>query len=444
MDQLVKLKQGALLLGDAALFYISLLLTLLVRYQGFDRAIIDLHFWPFTVILAAWLLIFYITGFYELRGLKNDPVFIRTFAGVLAINGILAIVAFYLVPLFGITPKTNLFIFLIIYSLALFIWRTTFNNILSVGRPANKILLVGYTQAAEELVKKINDNPQLGYEIKFWMKEGLQDKEFEHISQIILANGINMIVVPAHIKKNSRAAKLIYKNLLLGIEVVNLADLYEQIFLKVPITELEEVWFLENIAKQNKIYEFFKRPFELMAAAVLFIVFLPFMALIYFLNWLTSRGPVIYSQKRVGKSGVEFTIYKFRTMVADAEKDGPKWAGAKDKRSTPFGKLLRRTHLDELPQLINIFKGHLALVGPRPERPEFVTDLKKEVPFYELRHLVKPGITGWAQINYRYGASVEDAYEKLQYDLYYLKNRSLVLDIIILIKTLRYFFVTLR
>jgi lipopolysaccharide/colanic/teichoic acid biosynthesis glycosyltransferase len=168
------------------------------------------------------------------------------------------------------------------------------------------------------------------------------------------------------------------------------------------------------------------------------------MALISVLTGLTSKGPVIYKQDRVGQGGKVFTIFKFRTMIPDAEKNGPQWAAVQDKRSTPLGKLLRRTHLDELPQLINIFGGESSLVGPRPERPEFVEQLKKEVPFYDLRHLVRTGITGWAQINYRYGASVDDTYEKVQYDLYYLKNRSLVLDIIILIKTLRLFFITLR
>jgi len=443
MDPIVRLKQLTLILGDALLFYAALLLTLFIRYQRFDLKLVYLHFWPFTFILGVWFLIFYIAGLYELRSLKNDPIFLRTLTSVLVFVTALSILLFYLIPLLGIAPKTNLLIFAILYSLALFVWRTTFNNLLSAGRPTTKILLVGYTQAAEELADKINANPQLGYEVKFWMKEGLQDKEFNHIAQIIVANQINMIVVPAHIKKNSKAAKLIYKNLLLGVEVLDLASLYEQIFLKVPLAELEEVWFLENIAKQHKVYEFFKRPVEIVLALFLIIIFSPFMILISLLTGLTSRGPVIYSQKRWGRNEKEFMIYKFRTMVADAEQSGPQWATPKDTRLTPLGGLLRRTHLDEVPQLFNILKGELSLVGPRPERPEFIEQLKQEVPFYELRHLARPGITGWAQINYRYGASIEDTYEKLQYDLYYLKNRSIVLDVIIVIKTLRLFFVTL-
>ncbi len=401
---------------------------------------------PFTVIFGFWLIIFYIVGLYDPKNLKNTPDFFKIFFSSLTVCGTLAIILFYLIPAFGITPKTNLFILLIFFSLALYIWRITYNNFLTAGRPINKILLVGYNKTTEELVNQIANNPQFGYEVKFWMKEGLQDKEFEHLSQIILANEINLIVVPAHIKKSSKAARLIYKNLVLGIEVVDLAELYEKVFLKVPLAELEEVWFLENLAKSHKIYEFFKRPIERILAILLGILFLPLIGAVGLLTGLTSRGPIIYKQKRVGRGESEFTIYKFRTMVVDAEKNGPQFATpvGKDKRSTPLGALLRRTHLDELPQLLNILKGELSLVGPRPERPEFVIRLKKEVPFYELRHVVRPGITGWAQINYRYGASAEDTFEKLQYDLYYLKNRSLILDVIILIKTLKLFFVMLK
>lgn len=443
MDWLVKIKQNILLLGDIIVFYFSLSLALFIRYgANFDK-FIPLHFWPFTLIFILWILIFYIFGLYDLRLLKNDPEFLKKFAVLVIVNAALAILLFYLLPLV-ITPRANLFIFLIINTLALYIWRSTFNNFLSAGRPTNQILLIGHNRTAEELVDHLTNHPQLGYEVKFWMKEGLQDKEFEHLSQIILANNINLIVVPAHIKKNAKNARLIYRNLVSGLEIIDLAELYEQIFLKVPLAELEEVWFLENLAKSHKLYEFLKRPIEILLSIFLMFFFLPFAALITFLIAVTSKGPIILKQSRIGKAEKEFILYKFRTMIADAEKNGPQWATPKDKRSTPFGALLRRTHLDELPQLINVFKGDSSLIGPRPERPEFVKQLKKEVSFYELRHLVRPGITGWAQIHYRYGASVEDAYEKLQYDIYYLKNRGLILDLMIILKTLRLFFINLK
>jgi lipopolysaccharide/colanic/teichoic acid biosynthesis glycosyltransferase len=156
---------------------------------------------------------------------------------------------------------------------------------------------------------------------------------------------------------------------------------------------------------------------------------------------ITSDGAAIFKQKRVGKNGSEFTIYKFRTMKIDAEKNGPQWANYfNDSRATKIGKFLRTTHLDELPQLVNIIKGELSFIGPRPERPEFVESLKKEIPYYELRHLTRPGVTGWAQINFRYGATVKEAYEKTQFDIYYIKNNSPFLDLSILLKTIKFLF----
>lgn len=441
MDPVTKMKHFALILGDVLALYLSLALTLFIRYGRPTEEIIQFHFWPFTIIFAAWLIVFYIAGLYDLRWLKNDVAFARQFGAALAVAAIVAAILFYLfIPTFIITPRANLFIFLAIFGLISFSWRSFYNNLLNAGAPANKILLIGYNRTAEELANQIAQNPQLGYEIKFWMKEGLQDKELEHLSQIILANKINMIVVPAHIKKNSKAARLIYNNLVLGIEVFDLADLYEIVFQKVPLAELEEVWFLENLARQHKVYEFFKRPVEILLAIIIAALTLPLMLLITLFIKIVSPGPAVYKQERTGKNDSIFTIYKFRTMRLDAEKDGPQWAQKSDKRVIPLGNFLRKGHLDELPQLINILRGDLSLVGPRPERPEFIKQLRQDIPYYDLRHLIRPGITGWAQINYRYGASLEDAYEKLQYDIYYLKNRSIVLDILIVLKTIRLLF----
>lgn len=440
MSWTVKLKLIALLAGDFAILYASLFLTLFIRYGRISGELWETHFGPFTVVFAIWLVAFYIGGLYDLGALKNNLRFAGQFVSLVLINGVVATLLFYFVPLFGITPRANLFIALVVFGLAGYFWRTLYNNLLSAGAPTNRLLLVGYNKTVEEVVNHIQQNPQLGYVVSFWMKEGLQDKEFEHLAQIILDNRINVIVIPAHIKKSSKAARLIYKNLVLGIEVLDLATLYENIFQKLPLAELEEVWFLENIAKSHKVYEFFKKPIEIFLAVALLIVLSPLFAVLGLLVALTSAGPVVYSQKRVGEREKDFTIYKFRTMRADAEKEGPQWAAPKDKRTTPIGWFLRRIHLDELPQLLNIIRGELSFVGPRPERPEFIGRLKKDVPYFELRLLVRPGITGWAQINYKYGASVEDAYEKLQYDMYYLKNRSLALDFLILLRTVKYVF----
>lgn len=444
MTPFMRLKQGVLLAGDALLFYVSLGLTLVIRYRVLSEEVVALHLFPFTIVFVTWFFIIYITGLYDIRELKNNQEFARKIASALVTAALVSIVLFYLVPAFGITPKTNLIIFFGLFGLASYVWRTSFNTLLAAGRPANRILLVGYNKTAEELVERLTKSPQLGYEVAFWMKEGLQDKEFEHLSQIIIANNINMIVVPAHLKKEAEAARLIYKNLVLGIEVIDLATLYEKVFVKVPVAELEEVWFLDNLAKSHRAYDSIKGPLERLIAIPLILLFLPVGIVAALVVWLTSRGPVIFAQKRIGQYGKMFTIYKFRTMRQDAERHGPQWANFHDARATAIGRILRKTHIDELPQLINLLKGDVSLVGPRPERPEFVEKLREDIPFYELRHLVRPGITGWSQINYKYGASTEDAYEKLQYELFYMKHRSFILDLAILIRTIKYFFVTLR
>ena len=180
-------------------------------------------------------------------------------------------------------------------------------------------------------------------------------------------------------------------------------------------------------------------PLEILFALVLIIFLSPLALLIIILIKLTSKGSAFFSQKRLGKNNIEFTIWKFRTMHSDAEKDGPRWANYQDDdRTTRIGGILRKSHLDELPQLYNILRGELSFVGPRPERPEFIVKLQKELPYYDLRHLTKPGITGWAQINYRYAASSMDAYQKLQYDIYYIKNNSPLLDFLIILKTIKF------
>ncbi len=440
MNNLSRIKQVSLMVGDIATLYIALTLTLWLRYGDlFYANLINTHIDPFTILFMAWIVVFYIAGLYDLKFLKNGLEFEKAYWYALVANIVTAALFFYLIPYFGITPKTNLLIFFFIFGGINYFWRQIYNFILLKTGAANRVLMVGSNKTAQEAVEHIQNNPQLGYQISYWMKEGLEDKEFNHLAQIILSHNINTVVIPAHLKKDSRSAKLIYKILVLGIEVTELSRLYEIIFHKIPLAELEEVWFLENLVNKHKVYELVNGPMEIIAALILGILLFPLGILIAILIKLTSPGPVIFKQTRIGKNEREFTIYKFRTMSVDAEKDGPQWANyQQDERATWIGKILRRSHLDELPQLWNILKGELSFVGPRPERPEFVVKLRKELPYYDLRHLTKPGISGWAQINYRYAASAEDAYQKLQYDIYYLKNNSPLLDFLIIIKTIKF------
>lgn len=224
-----------------------------------------------------------------------------------------------------------------------------------------------------------------------------------------------------------------------GQSVQDLSKFYESTWRKVPIYYLEHDWFVLSEGfglVHNPVGLRVKRLVDLFLSLLLLLIVWPFMLLTAIAVKLESAGPAVYSQVRTGVDGEHFVIYKFRSMRTDAEKDGAKWASQNDSRITRVGKFIRLTRLDELPQLWNVFRGDMSFIGPRPERPEFNSELEKQIPFYNLRHLVRPGITGWAQVLYPYGASVEDSKEKLQYDLFYIKNYSLFLDFVIVLKTI--------
>ncbi|MBI2033694.1 MAG: sugar transferase [Candidatus Liptonbacteria bacterium] len=437
-----KCKILILLFGDIVVLYLALFLTLAIRYGSFFfEAFTNFHARPFSIVFALWIAVFYIAGLYNLRHLRNGFDFQKNLALTLGINALIAVSFFYLIPIFGIAPRRNLFIFLVIFAVVQFYWRRFFNRSAASGEAPNKVLLVGNGGTAEEIYKTITSNPQLGYEIVKWEKEEEVNQTINNLKSLLKEHRVNLVVVPRHLKKNERLSKKLYELLSMGIEIRDLPNFYELIFQKIPLSDLEETWFLEHLAHgHQRFYDQLKRGGEFLLALILGLVLLPLELLIAILIKIFSPGPVIYRQKRVGKNGLEFTLYKFRTMKVDAEKDGPKWSKLNDKRSTAIGHLLRFTHLDELPQLLNILRGELSFVGPRPERPEFVLKLREEIAHYDIRHLIKPGITGWAQINHRHEASVEDTHEKLQYDIYYLKNRSPVLDMSIILKTFKNFF----
>ncbi len=434
-------------LGDILALYVALFLTLAARYgTGLYKEFADVQFAPFTIIFILWLLVFYIAGLYDLRRLRNNLDFLKTLALSLVTNAVIAVLFFYLIPAFGIAPKTNLFIFLVVFAVIEIYWRRFFNRITESGEAPNRVVLVGTGPSAKEIAATIKENPQLGYVIT----AELTGEEASHTPGVIeratRAQGANLVAVPRELKRKEPLAIVLYRLFGRGISVIDLDSFYEVVMRKVPLADIEETWFLENIENTARFYDPFKRAAEFFVAAIIGVVLLPFEILIALLITITSRGPIFIRQERVGKSGAPFTLYKFRSMVAlapdgQAETQGAQWTAQNDRRVTPFGKFIRATHLDELPQLWNIIKGDVSFVGPRAERPEFVTKLAAQIPFYEVRLLVRPGVTGWAQINYRADLTPEDVKQKLQYDIYYLKNRSPVLDLAIILKTLKSIFV---
>jgi len=439
VDNLLRFKKAFLIVGDATVFYLSLLITLFIRHpETFSQNIIKEHLGPFSLILILWLLIFYIIGLYDFKNLKNSLQFLKILGVSFLINLLIATAIFYIFP-FGISPKRNLLLLALIFNLFIIFWRWIFNSLASRQAP-QKTVIIGDSPLIQKIINELHQNPLWGYEIVGWLKKGVDDPQLKDLPFMITNQKITTLIIPFSLKENQNLVKILYQNLVLGIEILELTDFFEQIFKKTPLVELEKHWFLENLAKSRRLYETVKRPIEIFLALIILLITLPLFLIIGFLIKITSSGPIIYKQTRIGQLEKPFILYKFRTMKKDAEKNGPQWAIKNDPRITFIGKILRASHLDELPQIFNILKGELSFVGPRPERPEFVKELKEKIPYYEIRHLVKPGLTGWAQINYRYGASIEDAYEKLEYDIYYLKNRSLTLDLLIILKTIKAFF----
>jgi sugar transferase (PEP-CTERM system associated) len=258
------------------------------------------------------------------------------------------------------------------------------------------------------------------------------------LDQLVSERGVDSIIVAT---REQRGGAMPMDQLVIcrsmGVPVMDLAGFYERTHSEVPLDSLKASWLVYGPGfVQGRMRQALKRVFDIVTSSVLLLLALPVMAVAAVAIKLESRGPLIYRQERVGLGGRTFMCLKFRSMCNDAERDGiARWATKNDARVTRVGRIIRKTRIDELPQLFSVLKGEMSIVGPRPERPSFVKELQSKVEFYDLRHTVKPGVTGWAQVRYCYGASVEDARRKHQFDLYYIKNNSLLLDIVILIET---------
>jgi exopolysaccharide biosynthesis polyprenyl glycosylphosphotransferase len=444
----VKIKKIILLLGDLGILYLSLYLTLLIREGGqISTQAWQAHLAPFTIIYLAWIAVFFINDLYNLNIAQDTQRFTRKFVQALAINVLIAVGFFYIVPFFGIAPKTNLAIDIVIFVILAYGWRMIFNAVISRSIFANRTLFLGPQEKILELLSDLQRGRYHGWrvvaiwdpnETKEYKRDGIKYfKNTTPLSEAIKQEKISTIVIGTSTHENKQLTRELYNSIFNNATTINLTTFYEMVTQRVPAELLSETWFLENIKESDKqFHDWAKLSYDFFLAilmAVGFLAILPFISI----TILADDGwPIFYSQKRVGKKGKKFKIHKFRTMHRDAERQGALWAKKNDNRVTRIGRFLRRTRIDEMPQIINVLKGEMSFIGPRPERPNFVDDLTEMMPYYPIRHLTKPGLTGWAQINYEYAASFEENLKKLQYDLYYIKNRSLILDLKILLKTL--------
>ena len=438
-----KIKTAILIFGDIIILYGALAATLILRYgAGYFKESFSNHLKPFSLIFLVWLLVLYLADLYKDKNLRTNPETIQLFALAIVISVVSSIILFYLFPyFFKLTPKTNLALFALIFGILDFSWRLTLVKLYISSGWRNRLLIIGDSPIIDELVDYLKNNPQIGYDVINQIKDYSGQKTGKNINQSIADYQINTIIIQPHLKKDPKFTKIFYQLLSSKIAIIDLITFYEMIFQKMPLDELEESWFIEKITIRTRPYDVIKRVADVFLSIIFGVIFLPLYLIIAILTKLSPRqGPVIYQQERIGINNKSFTLFKFGIMRADK---GPLWTIKNDERLTFIGKILHRTHLNEIPQLYNILKGDISFIGPRAERRELV-ELYRQLPHYGIRHIIKPGLTGWAQLNYKPSASLEEAREKLQYDIYYIKNRSLVLDLLILLKTIRYLFISNR
>lgn len=454
-------KKTLLRIGDFSILWIALIAALIVRRGTLDLATLWLHVPAFSVISLLWLTVFTIMDLYTLERLRNNLEFSMILAKALFANALISTGFFYFMPGLAVTPKTVLFLMLAIALVLILLWRRLFNALIKAPFLQKRSIFIGWDEATLELALALESAPQLGYTVVQLLRlpshqnpslpESLMPKEIPFDSMRLEAylahKDIESVVVSPEVYRDPHVAQLIHRGARSGIEYMSTSTLFERALQRIPLTLLTQMWFMERITEgRRRAYELSARALDIVVACLVGVIFLPItLGVAFAIKW-NSRGPVFYRQSRLGKNGKPFWLLKFRSMVALNESGGAELAGGarftgkNDPRITRVGRFIRKTHLDELPQFWNIIQGEMAVVGPRPERPEFYHQWRPAIPFFEQRLLVKPGITGWAQLHYTYGDTPEAARKNLQHDLYYIKNRSLLFDIAIVLKTIRVFF----
>ena len=398
-----------------AMYFIGLII--INRGLGFRNA----------MIIVSALIAYYIANVYNVAANRYK---LKDMTTVIIINGILMTITTFF-KIFTFYEGIILFGIITIFQIA-------FRYIVIMGVvEKERVVFVGENDYTQDLLESVKKDGQ------YVFVTSLNNTDMKALGKEILElyNTKKFDVLVDFTDKLLRDPKLTDKLLqykLEGLQYYNYLEFYEIYESKLPISHLSPKWFLENTGFEiyhNNFNLKAKRLLDLLFALLIGIFAAPIIVLAAIIVKLESKGPVFFIQERIGEGNKKFNIVKFRSMTTDAEKDGPQWASKNDNRVTKFGKIMRATRIDELPQLWNVLRGEMSFVGPRPEREYFIQQLEKEIPYYNLRHTVKPGLTGWAQVMYPYGASVEDAYRKLQYDLYYIKHHSIPFDVKVLLKT---------
>jgi sugar transferase (PEP-CTERM system associated) len=443
-------RAAGMIVSETIIIVAVVYLAALIRFGTRDVEFLWLDLPKALLIAGVTQICLYFADLYDFKVIGDRrELFVRAIQALGATSMILALVYYWSDEELSIGRGVFILTACMVVTL-IFGWRIAFQWANRRVGPRDRLLLVGTSDSAVRLARELYARNDLGVEIV-----GFIDPDparlgapvinpgvigtIEDIPAIVRARAVDQVVVSLSDARGKLPMEKLLEMKLDGVRFAHLASVYEQYTGKIAVENLRPSWliFSEGFRK-GRAQNVLKRALDVGLAAVGIVLAVPVMLVVAVAVRWSSGSPVLYHQGRVGQYGRVFLLHKFRSMRPDAEKHtGAVWASASDERVTPVGRLLRRTRLDELPQLWNVLCGHMSFVGPRPERPEFVSSLTEEIPYYGQRHIVRPGLTGWAQVCYTYGASVEDALQKLQYDLYYIKNRTLAFDLFIIAKTVK-------
>lgn len=454
-----------LVLGEAGIILSVVLLSLYLQFSDHYESILfrqrGLLKTVFTTVICQF--VFYLFDLYNVTSPRSKRELLTDLFRAVGMASLLLGVIFFLRPTLllgyleeiegvGVVRYGNgVPIIAMILALSLMIvWRLGIHWLMRHPRLGERILIIGTDTLAKDVAREAMLRRDLGYKVVGFVSEDpalvgqsiLNPKVLgvtTELTELVKREKIDCVVVALQDRRGHLPVDQLLQVRLQGHAAIEEGTaLYERLTGKISLEMLRPSWLIfSSGVKRGRFWHALRRVFNIILALVGIIFSLPLAILTAIAIKLDSRGPLFYTQERVGKNGVPFTIIKFRSMRTDAEKDGPRWSGNGDDRITRVGKFIRKMRLDELPQFINVLRGEMSFVGPRAERPFFVEQLSQQIPFYNQRHLVEPGLTGWAQVNYGYGSTVEDALQKFQYDLYYIKNASLLFDVWILLKSVK-------
>jgi sugar transferase (PEP-CTERM system associated) len=433
-----------LLIGEALIVWTSFLLGAVYELRE-DSYLVLNYEGGYLKILGVTILVLLCSHALDLYDTSRLNTKSELYFRLLMVPGVLA---FILAAVSWIRPNYLLgngssAIGLLILTFALFGWRIGFTWLVQLPILVERVYVLGTGERAQRVVLGLRQTPELGVEIASWTgkMEGAVTREAvaAHLMEVVHKQRVHRVIVATPDRRGMIPMRELLDLRMQGVKIEEATTWLEKISGKIEVENLYPSWLIFGDGfRRSATFIAIRRAISLVISLVGLVLTLPLLPLIVLAIRLDSKGPILYTQTRVGKGGRLFKVIKFRTMREDAEAEsGPRWADDKDSRVTRVGKFLRASRLDEIPQLWCVLKGEMAFVGPRPERPEFIDWLSKEIPYYGVRHMVRPGVTGWAQVKYRYGSTVDDAREKLQYDLFYIKNASIGLDLLIMFQTVK-------